>query len=209
MQFQPGRLGFDDISKEQWHQTVDTFVQDGMRVQLATGNLLTGSRIVKLVTKPDLSAASVDYSVEPYPRLPVIESNVDAVTADVETLVRNLSELPLDSLVAAATQLLQDTQKLIASPDIATLPGQLSSSMASIATAASRVETATAELPAMVRSLTSASQNANDVLEGLSPDSEIYIELSAAARELRSAAKSIAAFAALLEENPNAVFTGR
>jgi len=47
------------------------------------------------------------------------------------------------------------------------------------------------------------------VLEGLSPDSEIYIELSAAARELRIAAKSIAAFAELLEENPSAVFTGR
>jgi len=209
LQFQPSRLGFADISREQWHQTVDTFVQDGMRVQLATGNLLTGSRIVKLVTKPDLTAASVDYTIKPYPALPVIESNVDAVTADVETLVRNLSELPLDRLVTAATELLQDTQKLVASPDIATLPGQLSSSMASIATAASRVEAATADLPAMVRSLTSASQNANDVLEGLSPDSEIYIELSAAARELRIAARSIAAFAELLEQNPNAVFTGR
>lgn len=209
LQFQPGRLGLADISEEQWHKTVETFVQDGMRVQLATGNLLTGSKIVKLVAKPDLSVASVDFSAEPYPALPVIESNVEAVTADVETLVRNLSELPLESLVSAATQLLQDTQKLVASPDIATLPAQLSSSMASIATAASRVETATADLPSMIKSLTSASRNANNVLEGLSPDSEIYIELSAAARELRIAAKSIAAFAELLEENPNAVFTGR
>jgi len=64
-------------------------------------------------------------------------------------------------------------------------------------------------LPAMVSSLTAASDNANNVLEGLSPDSEIYIELSAAARELRLAAKSIAAFAELLEENPSAVFRGR
>ena len=61
----------------------------------------------------------------------------------------------------------------------------------------------------MVSSLTTASDNANNVLEGLSPDSEIYIELSAAARELRIAAKSIAAFAELLGENPNALLTGR
>jgi paraquat-inducible protein B len=81
--------------------------------------------------------------------------------------------------------------------------------MNSIANAAARVETATADLPTMVKSLTAASRNANDVLEGLSPDSEIYIELSAAARELRIAAKSIAAFAELLEENPNALLTGR
>ena len=209
LQFQPKRLGFDGISKQQWQQTVDTFVRDGMRAQLATGNLLTGSLLVKLISKPDLNLASIDYTAEPYPALPTIQSNVEAVTADVETLVRNLSELPLNSLVIAATELLQDTQKLVASPDIATLPGQLSASMASIATAASRVESATADLPQMVQSLTAASNNANNVLEGLSPDSEIYIELSAAARELRIAAKSIAAFAELLEENPNAVFTGR
>jgi hypothetical protein len=61
----------------------------------------------------------------------------------------------------------------------------------------------------MVKSLTAASRNANVVLEGLSPDSEIYIELSAAARELGIAAKSIAAFAELLEQNPNAILTGR
>ena len=90
----------------------------------------------------------------------------------------------------------------MANPDIAQLPGQLSNTMASIADA-------TKSLPAMVNSLTSASKNANDVLEGLAPDSEIYIELSAAARELRIAAKSIAAFAELLEENPNALLTGR
>ncbi len=202
MQFQPSRLGFSDIPQQEWYDKFSDLVTNGMRVQLATGNLLTGSLIVKLVSKPDLIGEDIDFSAQPYPALPVIASNVEAVTADVETLVKNLSELPLNSLVTSATQLLNDTRQLIASPDIAELPGQLSESMAAFAEA-------TSDLPDMVRSLTSASDNANDVLEGLSPDSEIYIELSAAARELRIAAKSIAAFAELLEENPSAVFTGR
>lgn len=202
MQFQPSRLGFADISRQEWHDTFSELVANGMRIQLATGNLLTGTLIVKLVSKPDLVSEAIDFDAKPYPSVPVIASNVEAVTADVETLVKNLSELPLDSLVVSATQLLNETRQLIASPDIAALPGQLSTSMEAFAQA-------TSDLPGMVRSLTSASENANDVLEGLSPDSEIYIELSAAARELRVAAKSIAAFAELLEENPSAVFTGR
>ena len=202
MQFQPGRLGFNDISKEQWHEKFSSLVANGMRVQLASGNLLTGSLIVKLVSEPDLATEQIDFDAQPYPALPVIASNVEAVTADVETLVRNLSQLPLDSLVGEATQLLNDTRQLIASPDIASLPAQLSSSLDSLSQASE-------DLPTMIRSLTSASDNANDVLEGLSPDSEIYIELSAAARELRIAAKSIAAFAELLEQNPSAVLTGR
>lgn len=202
MQFQPSRLGFDSISKREWYDKFSILIANGMRVQLASGNLLTGSLIVKLVSKANLPEEQIDFDMLPYPRLPVISSNVEAVTADVETLVKNLSELPLDALVTSATQLLDDTRTLIASPDIATLPAQLSDSMAAFAEA-------TSELPAMVQSLTLASQNANEVLEGLSPDSEIYIELSAAARELRIAAKSIAAFAELLEENPSAVIRGR
>lgn len=202
LQFQPRRLGLENVTQETWHSTVNSFVEGGLRVQLATGNLLTGSLIVKLVNKPDEPLASVDFSAEPYPALPVIASNVEAVTADVEELIKKLSELPLGSLVNAATLLLQDTRSLIASPAVKQLPDQLSASMDSLASS-------TADLPAMIQSLTEASNNANDVLEGLSPDSEIYIELSSAARELRIAAKSIAAFAELLEDNPNALLTGR
>lgn len=202
LQFQPRRLGLEGVTQNQWHDRVSGLVDGGMRVQLATGNLLTGSLIVKLVSKTDGLQGKVDFSSEPYPELPIVPSNVEAVTADVETLIKNLSQLPLESLVTAATELLQETRQLVASPDIARLPGQLSTSLNSIADA-------TKNLPAMVSSLTTASNNANNVLEGLAPDSEIYIELSGAARELRIAAKSIAAFAELLEENPNALLTGR
>lgn len=209
MQFQPSRLGFADITQRQWYEKIESLVVNGMRVQLSTANILTGSLLVKLVSRPELTKDNIDFAAQPYPELPVIASNVEAVTADVETLVKNLSELPLDSLVSAATQMLQDANTLIASPDITGLPNQLSRSMDSIATAADRIESATADLPALFQSLTAASNNANNVLDGLSPDSEIYFELSAAARELRVAAQSIAAFAELLEENPSAVFTGR
>ncbi len=209
LQFQPARLGLADVSQELWYEAVEGLVGGGLRVQLASGNLLTGSLLVRMVTRPELSAASIDFNSEPYPTLPVMPANVEAVTADVETLVKNLSELPLDSLVIAATGLLEDARKLIASPEMSTLPGDLSSSMSSIAASASHVESATADLPALIELLTRVSGNANDVLEGVSPDSEIYFELSAAVRELGVAARSIAAFAELLEENPNAILTGR
>jgi len=202
LQFQPARLGMGEVSPEAVLKTMQRLVAQGLRVQLASGNLLTGSLLVKLVEKTDAPEASVDLDAEPYPAIPTTPNNIEAVTADVETLISNLAELPLDNLLAAATDLLRNTSDIVASSEVKGLPAQLSTSLNSI-------NAATSDLPTMMQALTAASENADDVLAGLSPDSEIYIELAAAARELRVAAKSIAAFAELLEENPNAVITGR
>lgn len=202
LQFQPARLGVGDVSPESVMRTMQQFVADGVRVQLASGNLLTGSLLVKLVEKTDAPTATIDLEAQPYPAIPTTPNNIEAVTADVETLIANLANLPLENLLVAATDLLRNTSDIVASTEMKGLPAQIATSLDSI-------NAATTDLPTMMQALTSASENADDVLEGLTPDSEIYIELAAAARELRVAAKSIAAFAELLEENPNAVITGR
>jgi len=191
LQFQPARLGVGDVSPESVMKTMQRFVAEGLRVQLASGNLLTGSLLVKLVEKSDAPEASIDVNAKPYPSIPITPNNIEAVTADVETLIANLAELPLDNLLAAATDLLRNTSNIVASTEMKGLPAQLSTSL-------NTINAATTDLPAVMQALTSASQNADEVLEGLSPDSEIYVELAAAVRELRVAAKSIAAFAELL-----------
>lgn len=210
LELQPARLGLDAQDPDALLDALDLFVARGLRAQLASGNLLTGSLIVKLVDTGIADASvAIDRDALPYPALPATASNVEAVTADVEQLVSKLSELPLDELFATATGLLDDVRSLVRTPEIGALPGQLSASLGSIATTAGRIEAATDQLPALLKSLTAASGRADDVLDGLSPDSEIYIELSKAVRELRLAARSIADFAEVLERNPSSVFTGR
>jgi len=191
LQMQPRRLGLTEIDKAEMDVLLQSYIDKGLRVQLATGNLITGSLIVKLVEVSDAPSAKIDTSTQPYASLPT---------------TANLSQLPLNDLVTAATALLRDTGALVGSEDLANLPGQLSKSLESIASTASQVES---DLPAVMQALTAAASNADEVLKGVSPDSEIYIELSATARELREAAKSIARFAELLEDNPNALLTGR
>ena len=210
LELQPARLGLQDPAPADVLDALDAFVGEGLRVQLASGNLLTGSLIVKLedtgIREPGVA---IDRDARPYPALPATASNVEAVTADVEQLVSNLSEVPIEDLFASATGLLDDVRALVRSPGVGELPRQLSDSLGSIAVTAGRIEAATEGLPTLLGSLTSAARNADDVLDGLSPDSEIYIELSKAVRELRLAARSIADFAEVLEENPSSVFTGR
>ncbi len=209
LQLQPRQLGFDAVSIEALTAGLDNLIAGGLRVQLATGNLLTGSLIVKLVTDRSAPAASLDRDATPFPEIPTTASDIEAVTRDVGQLVSQLANLPLDDLITNATGLFVDLRTLVSSPEVGGLPASLAESLDSLARTVAGVESAVTGLPALVEALTEASRNADDVLEGLSPDSEIYIELSATARELRAAASSIADFADLLEENPNAVFTGR
>ena len=210
LELQPRRLGLVAPEPEEVLDALDGFVARGLRAQLATGNLLTGSLIVKLVdTEVDDPSVAIDRDASPYPELPVTASNVEAVTEDVEALVAKLTELPVEALFAEATGLLEDVRSVVRAPEVGRLPGRLAASLDSIATTAARVEAASEGLPALLSALTAASRNADDVLDGLSPDSEIYIELAATARELRQAARSIADFAEVLEDNPSAVFTGR
>ena len=209
VQLQPRRLGITDIDKAGMDELLQSFIDKGLRAQLASGNLLTGALLIKMVYREDAPAATLDTSTEPYASLPTTASNVEAITADVEALIKNLSELPLEPLVAAATDLLRNAGDLVSSEEVKSLPGQLSESLASLSAIADQVESATNDLPRMMVALTAAAENAEAVLAGVSPDSEIYVELSQTVSELRSAAKSIARFSKVLEDKPNAIITGR
>lgn len=209
LQLQPRRLGITDIDKAGMDQLLQTFIDKGLRAQLASGNLLTGALLIKMVYRDDAPAEQLDTSTVPYATLPTTASSVEAITADVETLIKNLSALPLDSLVSSATDLLRNAGNLVGSEEVTSLPAQLSDSLASLGAIATQIESATNDLPRMMLALTAAAENAEAVLAGVSPDSEIYIELSATVSELRGAAKSIARFSKVLEDKPNALITGR
>jgi len=204
-----GKVIAIDILPPGMDELLQTFVDKGLRVQLASGNLLTGSLLLKLVYREDEPAETIDTSTLPYYSLPTTTSSVEAITADVETLISNLSALPLDNLITAATDLLRNAGNLVNSEEITSLPGQLAGSLDSLSAVAEQVETATADLPKMMAALTAAAENAEGVLAGVSPDSEIYVELTATVRELRTAAKSLARFSKVLEDQPNALIIGR
>ncbi len=209
LQLQPRRLGLDSISHDALINGLDQLVENGLRVQLATGNFLTGSLVVKLVNQPFAPLERMDLEAKPFPEIPTTVSNIEAVTQDVEQLVSKLAELPFSALIESATGLFSDFRALVASPEMSNLPAKLGESLDSLVRTTQGIETASSGLPELVEALTTASRNADDVLDGVSPDSEIYIELSAAVREMRAAARSIAGFAEILEKNPNAVLTGR
>ena len=208
IELQPSRIGLAFSTIEEAQASIQDWVTSGMRVRLATGNILTGKKLIRFVDGVDADGFRVDFD-DPIPRLPTAPSELNAITQDAEQLVQNLASLPLEDLVVSATRLLDNTNALIANPSLQRLPGELNTTLASFDSVAERLNVASKNLPLLIDNLNQIADAGESTLTGLSPDSQLYVNLSGAVSDLRDAARSLSALAARLEEQPNALLTGR
>ncbi|MEL7548142.1 MAG: MlaD family protein, partial [Pseudomonadota bacterium] len=84
---QPSRIGLDFVSPEEGQDSLQAWVDSGMRVRLATGNILTGKKLVRFVDGIGTTDYSIDFAGQPIPTLPTAPSNINAITQDAETLI--------------------------------------------------------------------------------------------------------------------------
>jgi paraquat-inducible protein B len=87
---------------------IDALISHGVRAQLKTGNLLTGSVYVSLDFFPGAPPATVDWSQTP-PQLPTTSGQFVATEATVENIIKKLDKVPFqeigDNLQKAIAQL--------------------------------------------------------------------------------------------------------
>ncbi|MGO9517401.1 MAG: MlaD family protein, partial [Candidatus Korobacteraceae bacterium] len=83
---------------------IDTLIAHGVRAQLRSGNLLTGSALVAFDFFPGAPPAKVDWSQNPV-QLPTIPGQLQTLEASVDNIIKKLDKMPLDQI----TQGLQKT----------------------------------------------------------------------------------------------------
>jgi len=107
-------------------QLIDGLIAHGVRAQLRSGNLVTGSLYVAFDFFPDAPAAQVDWSTSP-PRLPTLPGEIQQLEARVASIIKKIDELPLQAIG-------QDLRKTIAELDrtLASARGTLDSADALI-----------------------------------------------------------------------------
>ena len=100
---------------------IDALIAHGVRAQLKTGNLLTGSVYVSLDFFPGAPPATVDWSQTP-PQLPTTSGQFVATEATVENIIKKLDKVPFQEIG-------EDLQKAIAqlNATLVTAQGTLSS----------------------------------------------------------------------------------
>jgi paraquat-inducible protein B len=157
--------------------------------------------------------------------LPALMDRVDAIAADVEAL-------PLEDLVARATQVLATADTFLASEGVQALPPKLdaaleqlrailaelneggaaqnvNATLASASRAADAVTAAADELPALVARLNALAAAADAAIATVGPNSRINRDTLLLLQEVRDAARSVNALVSALERRPNSVIFGR
>lgn len=182
-------------------------VQKGMRGRLASGNLLTGQKLVSFDFEPGPH--------QPVPgtersELPTVESiDIESITRSTGILMDKVSALPLDGLIADLRGTLQSVSGLAGSPDLARSLAALAKALGS---ADALMRDADRQLPELVKSLrgvATAAQGTLNSANGLLGGGGGQADLAGVMRQLNDAARSFRVLADYLERHPEALLRGK
>lgn len=158
----------------------------GLRAQLRTSNLITGSLIVALDFFPDAPPAEI-VETSTYPKLPTVPTQMESLTRSVSQTLDRIAALPLDDIAKDTRDALQTAQQLMRDANTRSAP--------------------------LLVSLNKTSEAAETALKGINTtygrDSPIPGDLASLLRQLQDTAKSVKTLATYLEEHPNSVILGK
>jgi len=90
---------------EAHRQRLDALVARGLRAQLRSGSLLTGSMYVALDVFPDAAPATLDWSKTPV-EFPMQPGQLEAVETQLANIVKKLDKLPIEKMGDDVTKVL-------------------------------------------------------------------------------------------------------
>jgi len=177
-------------------------VKRGLRAQLQSGNLLTGQLLVDLGFHPKAPPAELVVN-GPYPVIPSVPSELQALTASVSGVLTEIAALPLGELVQDLRTTIQSLDQLASSP-------KATETLEALSASAAALQTVMANLDQQLGPLMSEAQgtlaSANSLV---GPESPVRYDLNALMKELSGAARSIRVFADYLERHPDALLRGK
>ncbi|MEM5328346.1 MlaD family protein [Paraburkholderia sp. JHI2823] len=172
-----GRLSNDP------HALADRLVAKGLRLQLRTGNLLTGQLYLAADFFPDAPKATVNWESSP-PELPTIPGNLQRLQDNVTELVAKLNTIPFGAIGKNTQQTLASAKTLLNDLDTLVVP-QAQGTLAAAQTAL------------------------NTANNALKPDSPLQQNTADAVQELARTATAFRSLADYLEQHPEALIRGK
>ncbi|MEW9582500.1 intermembrane transport protein PqiB [Paraburkholderia sp. DGU8] len=161
----------------------DYLVSKGLRLQLRTGNLLTGQRYLAVDFFPDAPKEKIDWSKNP-PQFPTVPNTLQSLQDSMSRLAAKLNTIPFEAIGKNTQQTLQSANTLLTHLDKDVVPS------------------AKDALTAAQGTMTSANS-------ALQPDSVLQQNVADAMGQLAQTAAAVRTLADYLERHPEALVRGK
>lgn len=205
IELEPQRLNVDFTpSREEMNRLLAERVEQGLKAQLKTGNLITGSLFVDLIKEPDNPGELVRSSNLLV--IPTAEAQLDQVLRQFNSLMEKANSFPITEIGDELQQSMRSLRILLQ-----TLEEQQT---------ATTVDQLVQNLEVSSRDLQGVVDNANSTLvqaettlsslqQTLAPDAELHYQALQLIERLQRAANTVRQLAEELNRNPNALIFGK
>ena len=161
----------------------DFLVEQGLRMQLRTGNLLTGQLYIALDFFPNAPKAKINWSESP-PEFPSIQGDLQSLQQSLTRVVAKLNSVPIEAIGQNTKDMLRNATSLLTRLD--------------------------AEIVPQARdTLVSARTTLDSANTTLGPDSALQQNTADAMKELARTAAALRSLADYLERHPEALIRGK
>ena len=198
-------LGMTEMPAESERQALfDQLIGFGLRAQLASGSLLTGSLYIDLGFHPDTPVTLVGAD-DRYPEIPTIPSTS-------ETLQRTLAELP--EIVADLRDAMQGISDVVNSDDLSSTLGSIAKASADVATLTGSlggdIQQLMGRLDAIAADVGRITTQAESMLAQVGAEADPLARLlERALLDLSASLRSVRQLAETLELQPEALLKGK
>ncbi len=191
----PSRAETDDFMEE--------MVRQGLRAQLKTANLVTGSRYIDLSFTDE--AAGEFVRLENYSVIPTVNDSLDQMSRELASVIDKLNKVPFDAIGKDLAASMASLNRSLAVLEKQQTAQKFDNTL-------SHVESASKALDETMASANSALQQMQQTLKTfdrtLAPDSELHHEMIETLKSIDDAARSFDALTEELNRYPNALIFG-
>ncbi|MDI5983247.1 intermembrane transport protein PqiB [Halomonas sp. M4R5S39] len=193
IRIEPQRLGItgEELDLDEWRERFDRLFGVGLRASLKSGSLLTGAMFVDLNFHRDLTDEYVAETFAERSVFPTTPGGFARIEAQVTDLLDKLNGLELEPLLAGLDRNLSASEAMLGEVR------ELSASLQGVLD-----DPDTRGMPA---NLNATLEELRQTLEGLSPESAAYRELTGAVERLDRLMRDLQPVARTLSENPRAL----
>ncbi|MGH1439279.1 MAG: intermembrane transport protein PqiB [Cellvibrionaceae bacterium] len=204
---QPERMAQQaPIERDIFETRISNMINNGLRGQLKSGSLITGSLYIDLVqTKDKKSNKELKYD-RGYGLIPTIPGDIDQATKQLASIVDKIDQIPMVEIGNNLSSSLEELNALIKDLNANDFSANLGSAVANIDNASAEFKAITVSA---ANSLQQLQKTLSTVEESIAPDSQLYFELLETLRGVNESADSLRQFTDELNRYPQSLILGK